>query len=114
MIIEHIPGPDGKAPKTDTDKLTDTEAMILEKAEELRLLCFSVNRQCVILVDAKGAENGNSMHFWNMKTKDHQNFTDEETLKKVQINLLTMVHGFLMNISGGTIGLNRMDTGEHP
>jgi len=107
MIIEHIPG--SCKEKTDTDKLPDVEAMILEKSEELRQLCLDVKRQCVIIVDAKGNENGNAMHFWNMKMKDETDWNDKEYVSKIYSNLLTMVNIFVGAISQGDLEIHRKE-----
>ena len=107
MIIEHIPG--SKKGKTDTDKLPDVEAMILEKSEELRQLCLNAKRQCVILVDAKGNENGDAMHFWNMKMKDDLDWNDKDSVNKVYSNLLTMVNTFVGAISQGDLEIHRKE-----
>lgn len=108
MIIKHVPN--AEIPETDTDKLSDIEAMILEKSEELRQLCFDAQRQMVIVVDAKGLENGTGMKFWNMKMKnmagdDLQQMENNEDKNKAIFNLFRMLHGFTMGISQNAVGV---------
>jgi hypothetical protein len=107
MIIEHIPG--SIKDKTDTDKLPDVEAMILEKSEELRQLCYNAKRQCVILVDAKGCENGNTTQFWNVRMKDDLGVNDKDYLSKVYSNLFTMINIFVMAVSHGDLEIHRKE-----
>jgi len=106
MIIEHIAGK-----KTDTDKLSDVQAMIMEKCEELRTLCCNENRQLVILVDAKGREDGIPLTFWNFKTKDY-NVDDVEVTNKAYNTLIHMIHLFLMTISNKELGVSKMEKSE--
>ncbi len=112
MIIEHVPNSDNKA--TDTDKLSDVEAMILEKAEELRKLCFDTSRQAIIVVDAKGKENGGGYQFWNMKLKspDLKEVKDGELVKsdtaekqRAFENILQMANQFTMSLTQGDVGV---------
>lgn len=110
MIIKHTP--DAVNAQTDTDKLPDVEAMIMEKCEELRQLCFNSKRQILIIADAKGRENGVGCNFWNLRTsnmsdvKDMEKVnSDEEENKKAFINLFSMVSGFAMSMSGGQMAL---------
>ena len=112
MIIKHVA--DAVSPETNTDKLPDVEAMILEKAEELRKLCFDTNRQCAIVVDAKGSEEGNGFQFWNMKMKSKEMAevkdgekikNDSEEINRAYTNLLSMVHQFVTTLTQGQIGV---------
>lgn len=108
MIIEHVPGLSYKE-KTDTDKLPDVDAMILEKSEELRQLCCDAKRQCVILVDAKGLENGSATHFWNMRIKDDSDPNDKDYVSKIYNNILTMVNTFVITFSRGDLEIHRKE-----
>jgi hypothetical protein len=56
MIINH-----GDGSKTNTDKLSDVDSMIVEKAEELRLICKTANRQLFLAVEC----SRNDGAFWN-------------------------------------------------
>lgn len=112
MIIEHVPQSENKA--TDTDKLSDVEAMILEKAEGLRKLCFDTSRQAIILVDAKGKENGGGYQFWNMKlrSKELQDVkdgaqikSDTEDKQRAFENILQMANQFTMTLTHGDVGV---------
>jgi hypothetical protein len=106
MIIKHLPV-DGNIPKeTNTNVLPDIDAMILEKCEELRKLCFDVNRQCVILVDAKGAKDGTTTSFWNMKMSSEDDFKDTHVLNKCYSNLCSMLQQFIHNISFGSLRIS--------
>jgi hypothetical protein len=110
MIIKHVS--EAVAPQTDTDKLSDVEAMILEKTEELRQLCFNAKRQCIIVVDSKGREDGGGMHFWNMRMKDMDDVSDQQRLEqssqqtqKAAANLFSMLNQFAMTFSNGQLAL---------
>lgn len=112
MIIEHVPGSHVNA--TDTDKLPDVEAMILEKAEELRKLCFDTSRQVVIIVDAKGIEDGGGIHFWSFKLRSQkvqdtdtnsQPLMDKEDIARSYQNLFRMINNFGGRMSNGHVGL---------
>jgi hypothetical protein len=104
MIIKHTNVSDEKI--TDTDRLSDVEAMILEKAEELRKLCFDTSRQAIIIVDAKGRENGGGYQFWNLKLKSEElkdvkekeyiNNDDLEVKKRAFENILQMANQFTL------------------
>lgn len=108
MIIEHVPIGDGKE-NTDTDKLPDIQALILEKAEELRLLCTNSSRQCVIIVDAVGYnDKGKATHFWNLKTNDKDDFTDPIIYAKAFANLFTMINIFVSTMSNGSYGVGQI------
>lgn len=112
MKIEHVPHSNQEV--TDTDKLSDIEAMILEKSEELRKLCFDTSRQAVIIVDAKGMVNGGGYQFWNMKIpikefseiKDGEQIkSDSEEKKRAFDNILQMMNQFCMSLTGGQVGV---------
>jgi hypothetical protein len=112
MIIEHTP--QSEKGVTDTNKLSDVEAMILEKAEELRKLCFDTSRQAIIVVDAKGEENGGGYQFWNMKLKSpdmkdvkdgEQIRNDTEDKNRAYENILQMANQFTMALTGGQVGV---------
>jgi hypothetical protein len=112
MKIEHVPHSEKHV--TDTDKLADVEAMILEKAEELRKLCFETSRQAIILVDAKGMENGGGYQFWNMKLKSPElkDVKDGEQIKsntdeknRAYDNILQMANQFTMTLTSGQVGV---------
>lgn len=112
MIIKHVSQSQNEA--TDTNKLADTEAMILEKAEELRKLCFDECRQIVIVVDAKGMANGGGYQFWNLKlpVKDMKNVEDGEQIlsdteekRRAFDNILQMCNQFTMTLTNGSVGV---------
>lgn len=62
MKISHAPSSIEK--ETDTDKLADVEAEILEAAEHLRDLCSKYRRQLLISVNAAD-KSGKNMMFWS-------------------------------------------------
>jgi hypothetical protein len=102
MILEHsnLGGNFPKPEPTDTEKLPDVEALILEKSEELRLICSNARRQCLIMVDAKGEENGVGTSFWSflMKKGDFQNPEDKN---RFMTNFINMINAFLFRLSEG-------------
>lgn len=105
MKLNHVPF--SEVTETDTDKLADVDALIMEKAEELRSLCFSAKRQCFISVDACGMENGSSFAFWNlvMKTEDA---TTETGFVKALNNLLNSLNGSIFKLTNGKVGLRHL------
>lgn len=98
MIIKHTNGLD---PETNTDKLCDTDALILEKSEELRELCSKSNRQCIIVVDANGRENGDGYHFWNLAMKHMGDSMSPPEAQKAIKNILDMANNFTTLITEG-------------
>lgn len=105
MLIPHVTGNN-----TDTAKLADVEAMIMEKSEELRKICFDNNRQCLVLVDAKGMRNGGFFSFWNLKEDDAPKVDkDGKWDPSLQLpSFAHMLHGvnvFVMELTNGQVGL---------
>jgi hypothetical protein len=107
MIVNHV-----NAPPTNTDQLSDVEAMITEKSEELRKLCFDNNRQCVILVDAKGRRSGTFLTFWNLREKYQvENSTDiiDANIHADAFNkLLTGLNTFIGSLTNGKLGIGHL------
>lgn len=110
MIIKHVPEADH--PETNTDNLPDVEAMILEKSEELRKLCFDTSRQMILIVDAKGSEDGLGFQFWNMKlkSKEQRDIPDGERIKndsegknRAYQNILSMADQFVATLTQGKV-----------
>ncbi len=110
MIIKHVPQADH--PETDTDKLADVEAMILEKSEELRKLCFDTSRQMILVVDVRGSEDGRGFQFWNMKmkSKEMQDIPDGEKIKndseeknRAYQNILSLADQFVGGLTQGKV-----------
>ena len=106
MIVKHITGNE-----TDTDKLPDVEAMILEKAEELRKICFDNNRQCVILTDSKGMRNGGFTSFWNLKEAeaivDGNGKWDPKQHQDSFNHILWGVNVFVLGLTNGAVTLRQ-------
>jgi len=103
MKINHSPG--SKVETTDTNKLPDIDALILEKSEELKQLCSDSRRQCLVIVDAKGAEDGSSYSFWNLQMQNGDPRNNEDDLKYAADNLLICVDKFVKSMTGGQVGL---------
>lgn len=85
MKIEHVNGE-----VTETDKLPDVEAMILEKVNELWLLCDKAERQLFLVVDQKGAFDGRGMTFYSIRNKGKDVLNMEQNQKCLS-NLLSMI-----------------------
>lgn len=100
MIIKHLPSSDDGS--TDTDKLPDIDALIIEKAEELRKLCFNAKRQCLIIADAKGLENGACFSFFNLQMKEGDMIKNIEDHQRFATNLIKMIDCFLSDLTKGT------------
>lgn len=90
MIIKHIDGTE-----INTDSLPDVKAMIHEKAEELRVLCYNTNRQCVILISE--IPDQPPLSFWNVK---YNNEDGGKTLKS-WLAFIHMISSFVHFISSG-------------
>ena len=108
MIIKHTP--DAKTQETDTNKLPDVEAMIMEKSEELRELCFNACRQMLLVVDAKGEQKGGGCQFWNMKTPPIKDVPDGEKMvndteekNRAYQNILSMADQFVGSLTQGKV-----------
>jgi hypothetical protein len=106
MKITHT---DGKV--TETDKLPDVDAMILEKSEEFRNLCLDTKRQFVLLVDYKGGENGKSLSFWNLKMKDTDT-ENPESMNKAYNNFFDIINNFISGFTKGYLFLGRRANNE--
>lgn len=66
MKIEHI-----NSETTDTDKLPDIDAQILEMSEQLRKLCEENQRPFVMVISPNGNER--FLAFWNIKGRTNFN-----------------------------------------
>ena len=95
MIIKHIDGSE-----VDTDKLPDIDAQIFEKIEELRVLCETSNRICLLLVDTKGQSKITT--FWNLKSGP---IVDDDTVQKSFARLAHAAHLYFMGCSQGNLGV---------
>ena len=95
MIIKHIDGSE-----VDTDKLSDIDAQILEKTEELRKLCESANRIFLLQIDTKGNQRLTS--FWNYKSTPEIN---KEMLSMAFAKIANATHSYFMMCSNGDIGV---------
>jgi len=90
---------------TDTDKLEDMDAMLLEKAQEIRLISKQANRQLFLLVECIR----NVGVFWNLKgettneeMKNLHKFLDEQ-IKAVSNNVFRVVY---KNADGNYVMVN--------
>jgi hypothetical protein len=106
MKIHHIQG--SRNPSTDTNKLPDIEALILEKSEELRKLCNEAKRQCLIVVDAKGKEDKTAFSFWNIQMRDGDPLNNQEDHARAFNNLFGCIHQYTMTMTHGQVGLKSM------
>lgn len=98
MKIDHV---DGSA--TDTDKLDDVSAYILEIVEELRKFCHDNRRQCVLLVETAPKNGmGKSAGFWNMTLPDTDQ-KDQESVTQAYRSLIDITNTFVTNISHGQL-----------
>jgi hypothetical protein len=52
MIIRKVHS-DSNSEIIDTDKLPDIDALVLEKKEELRKLCYNAGYRCLLLVEQR-------------------------------------------------------------
>jgi hypothetical protein len=95
MIIKHIDGTE-----VDTDKLPDIDAQIFEKIEELRVLCETSNRICLLLVDTKGQSKLTT--FWNLKSGP---IVNDATVQKSFAKLAHAAHSYFMGCSQGNLGV---------
>jgi hypothetical protein len=102
MIIKHTL--QSSVNETDTDKLPDVEAMILEKCEELRELCRNSRRDAIFLTDTKGWRNGNCHVFYNISVKDENNLHEE--VDKGIINILNIMNTFVKTITSGKYAIS--------
>jgi hypothetical protein len=82
----------------DTDKIPDIEAMIIEKAEEFRLMCIKTGCQCLVLVDPQGKMDGQSLCFWSTLTKAGETEDLNEKRRRF-INLINMIQAFVLKFS---------------
>jgi hypothetical protein len=63
MIIPHTS--DSSVPFTDTDKMPDIPAILIEAAENFRRLCMTHKRQCFITVNPTDDVTGRGHIFWS-------------------------------------------------
>lgn len=84
MIIDHVPDPDGTPHATDTDKLGDVPAALLEAAENFRRECIRYKRQFFLVLNPKDLPSGGAHTFWSYLS-EHMTPPElfgEETSKK--------------------------------
>ena len=109
MKLNHV---DGEV--TDTDKLPDIQALILEKAEELRVLCCNERIQLLLLVDIKHPEIIEDKKFacvssfWNIKTKEWDSNPEKEFPMAID-KFFIIVNKFIHTFSKGTLHITRTD-----
>lgn len=70
MIIEHVPDENGNPKITDTAKLNDVPAALLEAAENLRLECLKYKRQFYLAINTTDNELGQSHTFWSFLSEN--------------------------------------------
>lgn len=95
MKLKHVDGME-----VDTDKLKDIDALLLEKAEELRQIASKANRVCYIAIDGNG--DGGLTNFWNLKSKDKPN--SEDYYESIN-SLFRIMHRFVDASTRGTCGI---------
>ena len=109
MKINHI---DGEV--TDTDKLSDIQALILEKSEELRVLCCNEKIQMLLLVDIKKSVMVDDKKFacvssfWNIKTKEWDNNPEKEFPRAYQ-KFFYIVNEFIRSLSNGRLHISNIE-----
>ena len=99
MIIKHA---DNK--ETNTDKLDDISAMILEKSEELRKICDENSRQAIIVVEAS-LERGKDSFFWSSRMAGTDPENNKEDSRKCYNNIMSKMNAFVKNFSLGTLSI---------
>jgi hypothetical protein len=87
MKIDHIDGSN-----TSTENLSDFDAEILQKTEQLRDLCFKYKRQLFISVDAKNNMKGDYFAFWNLGTSELDSIQSPEDHAKLVNPLLLSIN----------------------
>ena len=107
MIIKHVPDPDGNVRETDTDKLPDVNAELLELSERIRETCLKYKRQFFLVVNIEDDQAGKGHTFWNFRsagaTPDAQSEVDINTRVQLTDKELKMFYGM---ISSGVFTLS--------
>jgi len=107
MKLEHAPLPDGTKNETDTDKLPDVPASLLEAAEKFRLECNKYKRQFFLTVNIDDSVEGKSYTFWSflsgkMTPPSLLESGERRTLSPEEANAFyRMIHNGVLGVSGG-------------
>jgi hypothetical protein len=101
MEIKHT---DGKV--TDTSDMDDITAMILEKAEEFRIMCNENGRPFVLIVEANPKKVHHNM-FWGLNRAGLHPGKNEKDSQTCFNNMMEMVNGFVRHISNGVFTIGR-------
>lgn len=106
MIIEH--SPQSQEPTTNTDKLADVPADLLEAAETFRQVCVKYRRQFFLTVNCDDDAGGKSYCFWSFVS---EHMTPKDTaidVKKGERRNLSPdeFHAFYNMISRGLVGVS--------
>lgn len=102
MIIKHV-----NNSETNTDKLDDISAIILEKAEELRKICDENCRPAIIIVDAS-YERGKHSFFWSSRVAGAKPENNKEDAHKCYSKIMSLVNTFVKRFSQGTCSIQRV------
>ena len=112
MIIEHVPDPNNDPKITDTDKLGDVPAALLEAAETFRRECLKYKRQFFLVVNTNDNQSGNGHVFWSFASEHATPPNGDDTNPSLTPRTLTPqeYQMFYSLISQGVMGIsgNRM------
>lgn len=98
MKIEHI-----NSEVTDTDKLPDIDAQILELSEQLRQICEANHRPVILLVDPSGYSKYSS--FWNVSGRNNIN------KKGINITpMLSALNDIVVHLTQGGMSIQPKET----
>lgn len=88
----------------ETDKMSDIQALILEKGKELHDLCSKSNRQCFIMLDADNRCDGHSYTFFNFNSLKHDIKTQQGHSSLLQ-TFIYSIDLFIQRLSGDNLSI---------
>jgi hypothetical protein len=102
MKIKHISGEE-----VDTDKLPDTEAMVIEKVEEFRIFCTENKIPFLLFIDPKGAAKiGDFLSFWNYSNRSIEY---KEGDKIDMYSMFVCVDSYVRHVTSNKVALQSLE-----
>lgn len=112
MIIKHV-NEVSISEQTDTDKLGDVSATILEAAEALKVMCTKYQRQCIITINTDDSPSGRMFMFYNF-ISEHMSPPTEEGIRPPLQETETKPFFAMLNRAVHAISQGRMMVVNNP
>ncbi len=92
---------------TDTDELSDVDALLLEKGNELRELCYKYDRQLLCIVERQNT----APHLFFHMMRETARSDPKKWTEKVN-SFFDKINGVVYNLSNGRLGLGHLPPSE--